>query len=148
MLWPALAGLWLLFGARCILTICLSCWHSRGLLANRGCRHLPLCFAPAPSATSDQSSKLGAALRCEAGANIRLHVCHALTGAACQQRLPPPSSPLCTRAVREFSTNGAGLGLLFCERRMHTICKSDVKEGLAEPSYSCSCPPSRFRVML
>ena len=48
--------LWLLFGARQNLmpTVCMFGKHSQGLLANRGCCHLTLSFAPEPAATSDQ----------------------------------------------------------------------------------------------
>ena len=94
------AGLRLLFGTRRMQTVCISCRHSQGLLANSGCRHLPLCFAPELAATTDQSSRLVAALRCEADAEC-LPVWPALAGAACQQRLPRPSSLLCTGAVRD-----------------------------------------------
>ena len=62
------AGLWLLFGARRMQSVCLSGRHLQGPLASRGCHGRPLCFALEPSATTDQSSRLAAALRCEADA--------------------------------------------------------------------------------
>ena len=49
-------------------TVCLSGRHSQELLAIKVC-HLPLCSTRKPSRISDQSSKLVAALRCEADAN-------------------------------------------------------------------------------
>ena len=59
------ASLWVLCGARQMQTVCLSGQHSKELLANQGC-HLPVRFTLTSPAISDQSSKLVAALRCEA----------------------------------------------------------------------------------
>ena len=50
-------------------TVCLCDKHSQELLADKGYRH-PLCFAlEVARHHSNQSSKLVAALRCEAGTN-------------------------------------------------------------------------------
>ena len=50
-------------------TFCISCRHLQGLLADRVCHSLPLCFAPELAATSCQLSRLVAAVSCEADAN-------------------------------------------------------------------------------
>ena len=70
------ASLRLSSSARRMHTVCLSCQHSQGLLADKGCR-LPLCA----EVLTDQSSKLAAALPCEADAHC-LSVWPALAGAA------------------------------------------------------------------
>ena len=76
------AGLRLLFGARRMQTVCLSGQRSHELLADKRCHHLPLCSAPEPSGTSDQSSRLVAALRCEADANCFMPILLPLARAA------------------------------------------------------------------
>ena len=77
----------------CKLFACLA-GTRRSCLPTKAAGH-PLCFALEPSGISDQASKLVAARRCVANANC-LPVWPALAGAACQQRLPPSSSLLCT----------------------------------------------------
>ena len=133
-------------------TVCLSGLHSQELLVNKGCRLLPLCFALEPSGLSDQSSKLVAARRCVADANC-LPVWPALAGAACQQRLQPSSSLLCTRAVRALqqidqacggSTIRASLRLRVGAKSMQTVCLSGQHSQELLANKGCRLPPLRF----
>ena len=55
----------------CKLFACLA-GTRRSCLPTKACHLPPLCFAPEPSGISDQSSKLAAALRCEADAKCVL----------------------------------------------------------------------------
>ena len=93
---------------------CVPVWPTlawRSCLPTKAARRLLLCVASKPSRISDhQSSKLAAALRCEADANC-LPVCLALAGAACRQRLAP-SSLLCTSAVQAFQPIEQACGCL------------------------------------
>ena len=100
------ASLWVFCGARRMQTVCLSGQHSQELLVNKGCR-LPFSFAWKPSEISPTTHR--ASLRrvvwCEADANC-LPIWMALTGAACQQRLPP-SSLLCSETDKDLSDKSA-----------------------------------------
>ena len=102
-------------------TFCISCRHLQGLLADRVCRRLPLCFAPELAATINQLSRLAATLRCETDANCMTgwHLQGVLANRGCHG-LPLCFAPMPSRTFDQSSM----LWLLFGARQnlMPTVC--------------------------